>query len=287
MADLNDKELFEAAIADNPPEPVAEQAEPEQGQPRDESGRFASAKQDEPAQQIEQPVQAEQPKQDEAHVPSWRLREVNDAREAAERRAEEHASNLRNLQNQFEALQRQIAQNQKPQEPVDFFADPTAALKQHLSPVEQRMQAIEMRSNLRASKAEAIATHGRDAVAEMEAAIDKAMSAGHPGINALRAQMLQSDDPVGVAMNWHQRERLLQETGGDLASYKNKTLEEALKDPAFLAKALEAAKVQAGQPGAKPVVQIPPSLNRATSAGSPHDASGDLSDASLYNFATR
>jgi len=286
MSDLNDKELFEAAIADEPVTQEAPEAQTEEtGQPRDEQGRFAAAKAEETAQ--EQPQQTEQPSaREEAHVPSWRLREVNEAREAAERRAQEHESNLRNLQSQFEALQRQIKQNEKPQDPVDFFADPNAALKQSLTPFEQRMQAMQTNLTLRASKAEAIASYGKDAVAEMETALDKAMNAGHPGIPGLRAQMLQSDDPVGVAMQWHQREKLLQETGGDLSAYKNKTLEDALKDPAFLAKALEAARAQAGQ-ATKPNVQLPPSINRVTSAASPHEEAGDLSSNSLYAFATR
>src|SRR6478735_1201827 len=93
--DIEDKELFESSITDQVEtpaavdEPVAQVAETtNDGRVRDEQGRFApkAAEQATPEQQTIEPA-APQASQSEAHVPSWRLREVNDAREAAERRA--------------------------------------------------------------------------------------------------------------------------------------------------------------------------------------------------------
>lgn len=291
MPELNDQELFNAAISDEPiaevaAEPTPEpQAEATDGTARDDKGRFAPK---EPkAEPVADASQAAQQPDNAAHVPSWRLREVNEAREAAERRA--LAS-----ENRYQAMERQLAemrqQAQPKPEPVDFYADPDAALKQRLDPVEQRMQEMQQNFNLRASKVEAVSTYGREAVVDMEKSLGEAMNSGHPGLSMLRAQMRESDDPVGVAMQWHQREKLLKETGGDLSAYKSRTLEDALKDPAFLAKALDAARSQAsGQaPGTRTnLVQLPPSLNRAASSGSPHDQAGDLSDSSLYGYATR
>src|SRR5437868_6848225 len=71
------------------PEPAQEPAKEDRA--RDDSGRFVKAdekpKVEEP--KAEQPTEPA-PKEDEAaNVPSWRLREVREAREAAERRAEE------------------------------------------------------------------------------------------------------------------------------------------------------------------------------------------------------
>lgn len=305
----NDEDLFQNAIADTPvaetptetttpvvetPQIVDEPAT--EGRVRDPlTGRFAAKAEttepapDQPAIQGEAP--AAQP-DNAAQVPSWRLREVNEAREAAERRALENEQRASNLERQFTALQRQLAEQQKqPAEPVDFFADPNAAMNQSLAPIEQRMRQMQNNFMLRASKAEAIITHGREAVNEMEKAVEQAMKAGHPELPALSAQMANSDDPVGVAMQWYQRDKLVKETGGDLATFKQRMLDEALKDPAFLAKALGQAKAQAsGQlPGSTPnnLVQLPPSINRATSSASPHDEAGDLSDRSLYSFATQ
>lgn len=290
---LNDKELFESAISDTPSEKVAEapveqpvEQASDEGRVRDEKGRFApkEAKPETVVEQQPEPAQAQAPVADkEAHVPSWRLREVNEAREAAERRAAQFESEMAQLR-------RLLQEQQKPkEEPVDFFQDPQAALKQHISPIESQFQTLAQNLTLRASKAEAIAVHGREKVAEMEAAIGKAMQERHPDIGILRTQMQNSDDPVGVAMQWHQRESLIRETGGDIAAFKSKMSEELLKDPAFLAKAIEAVKGQAAVPQGKATntVQLPPSLNRAGSAASPHDDPGDLSDRSLYAQAIR
>lgn len=294
MSGFDDKELFESAISDAPAEvttesvetPVEVVAEVTDGTARDDKGRFAPKEQAAEAVPAATTEQVAQP--EAAHVPSWRLREVNEAREAAERRAQEHETRAQTLERQFADLQRQIAAQQKPKaEPVEFFTDPDAAFEQRLSPFEERMQAFQNKLTLRASKAENIAVHGRAVIDEMEAALGQAMNSGHPELPLLRQQMMSSDDPVGVAMQWYQRDKLQKETGGDLTAYRTRVQEEALKDPAFLAKALEHARAQAGQPGAKSLVQLPPSINRATGAASPHDESGDLSNESLYAAATR
>src|SRR5687768_10943504 len=98
--DIDDKELFESAIADDPETEPAEQPEQVEGQPRDEQGRFAPKAETEPEQPTPE-VQAEQPAREEANVPSWRLREV---REEADRRIAEAEARM---QRQFEMLQRQ------------------------------------------------------------------------------------------------------------------------------------------------------------------------------------
>lgn len=292
--ETSDKELFEQAISNETPTTVT--AEPEiqpdpkttEGVARDDHGRFAAKEQQaEPVVQPDpqaQPVTA-QPTDKDAHVPSWRLREVNEAREAAERRATDAFHRLSEMEQQLAQFRQQPKQ-----EPVDFFADPPGAFKQNIAPLESQIQNMGASLGLKVSRALAMVEHGKEAVAEMETAIGEAMTARHPGIPQLREQMKGSDDPVGVAMQWHQRERLLKETGGDLSAYNNRKLEEALKDPAFLAKALEAAKSQAsGQvPGkGNNLVQLPPSIGRQTSAGSPHEEAGSMADRDLYAQAIR
>lgn len=302
MSELNDKELFESAISDTPleatPEPAQETPAPAEadtdGQPRDDKGRFApkAAEADEPAPQAEaalQPAAQQQQTDTAAQVPSWRLREVNEEREAAVRRAIDAEARAQSVERQIAELRRQS--EPKP-EPIDVYADPLGAFKQQLSPIEQQLQTTNANTNLKMSRLEAMIVHGAEAVTEAEKAVGEAMKAGHPGMAALAAEMRNSEHPVGVALNWHQREKLLKETGGDLSSYKNKTLEDALNDPAFLAKAMERARAQASgqaQPNGKPntTVQLPPSLNRAPSAASPHEEIGTLADRDLYAFATR
>lgn len=180
MSELNDKELFESAISDQPEvksEPETAKEEPKgDGQHRNEKGQFASkeAKPEPVAEtQPEQP-KAEKPEADkEAHVPSWRLREVNEAREAAERRAMQ-------VENDLAELRRQMQSQAPKEEPVDFFTDPNAAFKQQLSPLESRLQTVTQNLTLRASRAEAVATYGKDAVKEMETAVENAMRERHP-----------------------------------------------------------------------------------------------------------
>src|SRR4249920_2669342 len=100
--DIDDKELFSSATADEPISDVADtpadapttEAPQQDGRARDEHGRFAP-KQAEPQQQE---PQAATPAEEAANVPSWRLREV---REEAERRVAETEARW---QRQFEHM---------------------------------------------------------------------------------------------------------------------------------------------------------------------------------------
>lgn len=283
---IDSSELFDAAISDDPAPEVTEQvaeAVEVTEQPRDESGRFAPKT---PEAEKTEPVQAEaQPEaKDDAAVPSWRLREEREAREAAARRAEQAERQYMELQQRLAAMERQNAP--KP-EPVDIFADPNKFMEQQLSPLEQRMQSMMTTMTLRASRAESVATHGRETVNAAEKAVEEAMRASDPEVYGLRAKMLASDDPVGVAVDWYKSRSLLKETGGDLSAYRAKALEEALNDPAFLQKALERARAGvSGQPKPRTEINLPPSIRRAPSAQSAEDM-GDGSDTALFNYATR
>lgn len=214
--------------------------------------------------------------------PPWRLREMREERDAERQRTQDFERRLAQRDREFEALQRQFQQAQPKPEPVDFFANPDEALNQRVAPIESRFEQLASKLVLRASKAEAMATHGVATVQEMEQAIGKAMQEQHPDMRALSAEMRNSDDPVGIAMNWYKRDKLLKETGGDIAGYRSKLEGDLLKDPAFLAKALDAARAQAGQPGKQSTVQIPPSLNKAAGGSGNEAEKGDMSDASLW-----
>jgi hypothetical protein len=283
---LDSSDLFQSAVSDEPiAQEVAEPVEAEVGQPRDDHGRFAPKVEAEPVKEAT-PAPAADHGKDEANVPSWRLREIAEERRQAIARAEQAEREAAQFRADMEALRQQIAKQNAPQpEPVDIFADPNAWAQQQLTPFEQKMQQMQASLTLRASRAENIAIHGRDAVKAAEDAIDEAVKNRDPEIPGLQAKLRASDDPVGVAIEWHKSRSVLKETGGDLNAYREKALEAALNDPAFLAKALERAK--AGQQTPTSTIKLPPSLNRVAAAQVAGDDDGDGSDEALFRHAMR
>lgn len=229
---------------------------------------------------------APQEPKDDAQVPSWRLREVREAREAAERRAEEATRQAYATQQQMAEMRRQLEALQKPKtEPVDFFQSPEEAFSQRIAPVQSDIESFKRDIRLEFSRELAVIKHGEPLVAEVESSIAKAMQSNHPDMPHLSAQMRNSNNPVAVAIQWHQRNKLMESTGGNLETYKAKVLEEAMKDPAFQAKVIEATRGQTNRPS--PVVQLPPSLNKATGSGvsSADLGDNDMSDAALFRHA--
>lgn len=283
MSDINDQELFDQSTTAEP-EVIEAGVVEAPVTTRDDKGRFA--------EKVPEPVVSEtvlpEVKPDtekEALVPSWRLREIREANEAKERQWQTERDTLLREAANF----RQQAEANKPKaEPVDFFTDPNAAVSQALSPVEQRVQNLAAALTFRASRAEAVSEYGKDTVAEMQTWLRDAAQQRHPGIPTLQQQMDSSEHPVGVAMSFYQREKLLKETGGDLASYKAKALEEALNDPAFLAKAMDRAKATATKTGNvvnRPVVSSLPNLTKVGATALTPD-SEELSDDELFKSAT-
>jgi hypothetical protein len=277
---MDDKELLSGVMSDEPIQEAAATPEPEPvvERPRDEHGRFApKAAAETPPEPIAQPV--EQPEKEQG-IPSWRLKEEAEARRAAEARLEEYNRKMWQRDQELEQLRRQLHQFQAPKpEPVDPFVDFNGAIKQATSPFEDRVASFESKMALRVSKAEATVEYGKQAVADMEAAIEKAMQSGSPEMQTLAVQMQRSDHPVGVAMKWFQNHQLLETTGGDIKAYEAKLLE----NDEFLGRAVEAARLRAGN-GQKPApnIQLPPSLNKATASLSREAADNDMSDAALW-----
>lgn len=209
-----------AVTAEATPEPVKETVSE---QPRAPDGKFATKQAEVKAPVVEKPsgevaappVAPSQPPH--GYVPIAALVDTRlEARQAKQERDE---------------FRRKFEEATKPKDqPVDFFADPETAFKQTLAPFEQRFQQTVSNLTLRASRAEAIAIHGKDAVGQMEKAVGDAIEAGDPEIQNLRAQMLNSDDPVAVAMQWHQRKRIYSEVGDDPAAYREKLKAEILAE---------------------------------------------------------
>jgi hypothetical protein len=104
---------------------------------------------------------------------------------------------------------------------------------------------------------------------------------------ALRARMQESRDPGKTLLAWYREQKTVQEVGSDPKVWFEKQLEERMKDPAFLAKAVEMARGQA-QPqmrNSRPRVELPPTLNGASRANSSlrSDNVNDQSDRELWN----
>lgn len=281
---MDDKELWNAATEAEPAQAeTVEQEQPEVGQPRDEHGRFATKAQEPEQEPVGQAPVAQEPEPKEQGIPSWRLKEEAEARRAAEARLEEFNRREWQREQELAQLRQQLQQATQPQEQVDPYADLPGAIKQATSPFEGRLSSFESKMVLRASRAEAVVEHGREAVSEMETAIQKAMQSGDPEMQLLSMQMRASDHPVGLAMKWHQNHKLVTQTGGDIESYKAKLLE----DPEFLNRALEAARLKAGnQQKPSSVVSLPPSLNKAAASMPVGNEDNDMSDGSLWRFAT-
>jgi hypothetical protein len=125
------------------------------------------------------------------------------------------------------------------------------------------------------SRREAIRDHGQEKVQAAFSALDQAAKAGDPEARAVCAKVKESMDPFGDIVQWHQRSTVISEVGNDPAAYRQRILDEALKDQAFLNKALEQARGVA-----TPVVNGPkpaalPSLNRVAAASDDGDEEED------------
>jgi hypothetical protein len=277
---ISDADVFKDAIA---PEPVAEakpeseaKAEADEGKPereRDEKGRFKpkdeGGDENPPAVAALEVPADEQPKAEKPdhRIPLTELLNEREKRQNAERERQAY-------EQQLYQLQQQLQQYQQPKEPIDIFADPQAYTQSIEQTMSERMRAMEGNFSLRL----AAYKHG-DTFTE---AFQDVMA--RPINDPMRQQVINSPDPGETLVQLYQRERTYKEVGTDPTAYKSKVLEEALKDPEFLARAMQSARQTASaQPNNK--IDLPPSLNKVAAA---HYGGGDDdSDRSVYSFATK
>lgn len=201
-------------------------------------------------------------------IPAWRLRE--------------EAENRRRLEAELSDLRKQLAERPKAdQAPPDPFADPEKFAQhmadQRISPVQQELgQVKQFMSQMREqfSQMTAVQRFGQDKVIEAARAMEQALAQRDPQATMVYQRALNgSFDPYGDIVNWHRQQTTFSQIGGDLDAYNKKVtekaLEEALKDPAFLQKAVEKARGTARHVVQKPTSPTSlPSLNRATAAAS-------------------
>jgi hypothetical protein len=216
-------------------------------------------------------------------IPSGRLREESENR----RRAEREAADLRA---QLAALQVQLPQQQPQQKPADLFENPRAFFEQMMMPYMERMQAREQMRTEAYSADNAVRMYGEPQVTAARAALEQGMARHDPQAWNTYNRAMSSHDPYGVITRAHLDRATLQEIGGDLESYKTKILEEAMKNPEFQKRVMQAARghAQANGSFANSVTQstVPtiPSLSDIGAVGA-DEALSEPSDQALFRAA--
>ena len=296
---VSDSELFSNATAPEP-KPEAPPPHPEV-EGRDIHGRFRKAEEQTPTPPGEPPapppqptpqpgqppapgVPPQQPQQEDANVPSWRLREEREQRETLARQLQERDHLLRQMQQRMEQYERP----QAPAELPDPLIDPQGYRQALEGKFTSDLRTVQLENNLQLNRLQ----HGEVFDHAYQAFMQAAQ--GDPGFARL---IVNSPNPGSAMVNWYRRAVTLAKVGDDPDKYVEQEIARRLADPQFLSRAVEAARSYAsGQPlpagnGAAPprqnnVTQIPPSLSRVPS-GSPTEyspgAGGMPSDEELFS----
>jgi hypothetical protein len=261
--ELSDDQLFNNAVDDEPEiTPEAPAAEIEQ--PEKPEGEVA-AESDTPA---EKPVVDD----NAPLIPSWRLREIREERDAVTARlAAAEARLAQQPTPKVEAPKVEKAARPDPLLDPDGYA---AAIRQELR--EEALNDRREESLLKARESN-------------QPEFDEAYAAAQKAVDpALKARMQSARDPGKVLLEWHRENKNRAEVGTDLNAYKAKLREEALKDPEFRKAAMEAWRADA-QPivNGRPRVELPPSLSsQSRSSAAPKGGSEDVSDHDLFEQIT-
>jgi hypothetical protein len=282
-AHLDDDPLMQAALADDSistdrdtkpenqpgPGPQYEAVDQEQGNEGKSAGQPAPASQ--------QPPPAPQQEQSPQFIGI--LKELLDERKTRQE-----------IQRDRDELRRWREEQERNKAAPDFYTQPAEAARHEyqslfqsqVAPVLQQMQ------NARLFDARQIAyqIHGKD---KADAAIKAFDETASP---AERQEIMNSLNPFISAVELQTRKQVLSEVGTDPSKYRDKVLEEALKNPDFLAKAMHAAQAAAA---ANPTTRAPPSnvtrlpsVARVGSAANIIDAGpADESDAELLQRIER
>ena len=282
--DIEDKELFESATNDEPIEAAADEpvAEVNDGQPRDDQGRFAAKVEE---TQVAEPVAAEPQGKEEAFVPSWRLREMREEREAVERRFQETQAQW---QRQIAELQAKLPK-EEPRPAPDVFENPNEFLQHGVQKAVDPIKSEIGQLREFYSRREAIREHGQEKVNAAYKAVADGMQSRDPETMAVYQRAMSSMDPFGEIVSWHQQKSVFQQIGSDPNAWFEKELEKRLADPQFASAQLQRIQSGVRAPGAQAPNQIklPPSIGKLPSSQSASDDAPDMSDAGLFAHAIR
>ena len=217
--DVSDNELFQAAL-----DTTLEKFEnPVLDEPKIEK---PEVKADPKAPELK--PDPKEPEHREA-VPAWRLREESEAR----RRLEQEVADLR--------AQRTQGAQKAPPPPTVLFENPTQFVQEQFAPMMRQIQENAQRDRETMSQNFAIMQHGRETVFAAKTALEQGIRMGDPTTKAVLDAAIGSPDPYGVITNWHkEREAIKAMGGGDLEAFKQKLLDEALNNPDYRKRVVEA-----------------------------------------------
>ena len=291
---VTDKQLFDHAVA--PPEPAREtqpapeQAAPQQQQPtpeqlqraRDEQGRFAKGQ---PQPQQQRPQQ-QQPRPEDHRVPLAVLHQER----ARAQRAEAEMAQMREAWAYFQ--QQQMAAQQRQQQPEQpqqtIFDNPDSYLNERvISPLQQwgQMEMMKVKDGLSRS-------HANDRFGEnvVNAALEDLRSIRQtPQGDFVFRQIMASGHPYGELVKWHHTARMQQAIGPNPQAWLQQQQQAWFNNPQVQRKMIEHLRAQQQQNGSgrPPQVNLPPSLSSLPAASGRREEGGDMSNASLYRFATK
>jgi hypothetical protein len=218
------------------------------------------------------------------HVPLAELLDERDRRKAAEQRVAQYERSERERREQQPAPDHILNPNE--------FTD--NRVQQILAPILQPLYQHVVHTN----RALAVSTHGQEAVDAAEKAFNEEWSQGRMD-RAENFRVMSQPNPFMAAVEWHRNRTVLSEVGNDPAAYRQRLADELLRNPEFLARAIEAARaggasrpvtaaprVAGSRPQPRPNGGLPPSLNRQGPPGGQPPALLDTDDDSLYSEMT-
>jgi len=204
---------------------------------------------------------------DGSPVPSWRLREEREAREA-------YATQLREAQDTNKQLITMLRQMQQPQQqapqraPEVELPDPVLDPRGYHQAVMAEVTGVVRMQQLDTDLRMAHARHG-DLFEKAYAAFNE-VAPQHPDF---ARSVVNGPTPGERMVEWYKRQSMMAEVGDDPRAWMTRQLEQALQNPEFLAKAIAAAQAQAqGRPAPggqqrapNTAYRLPPSLSRLPS----------------------
>jgi len=299
---ITDQQLFDQAVSDPTPapspspgsSPAPSSTQPSDGQPSDmpPSTRPDLQQQPQPdGQQLPRNPQGQfAPKpppgkgQPPQHVPLRELMEERERRQRLEAHTQELTRAVMALQQQL-----QPQQPQQPQGPQTIYDDPDAYLNERvMNPLRQEAQVYVMQVKDGLSRAQANQQFGQQ---EVDAALNAmGQIRNSPQGNFIFNQIMQSGHPYGELVQWHRQARAQAAIGADPQAWLREQQQRWANDPKVQDYIVGLARQRTGgsaQQQPNNVVELPPSLSSARSSSGRVGDNGDLSSASLYNFATK
>lgn len=267
MPDLaEEQEIFAATETTEAPQTAAPSIETPAAQPEATPAAPAAGE-----GQPQQPQSPQEPQ--ERHVPYAALKEEREARKALQARVDE-------LMTLMLKGQQQPAKQEEQQPEPELWDDPNAFIRHQISPVEARIQKIVETT----SRRDAIREHGEETVNAAYSALDEAIRRGELNGDAVKASLLQSDDPYGDILGWYQKNKVLSEVGTDPKAFEERLRAKILAE---LQGQAPAGQQPAGAPAQQPSnsnQQPLPSLNR--SYGNAGNAQGGaITEEDIFNAA--